>query len=144
MNCPACYFDNPTGMSFCGKCAAPLARACVACGFESPPDFAFCGKCGAPLGVSGVGSRVSGKTQPRVDTRPPTPDPLSYTPKHLADKILQSKSALEGEGREEVARLHALRGEPEEAVKQQRTALALYEKLGASGHAERLAREMGC
>jgi hypothetical protein len=24
MNCPACYFDNPRGMSFCGKCAAPL------------------------------------------------------------------------------------------------------------------------
>jgi adenylate cyclase len=29
--------------------------------------------------------------------RRPAPDPRSYTPKHLADKILQSKSALEGE-----------------------------------------------
>jgi class 3 adenylate cyclase len=29
--------------------------------------------------------------------RRPSPDPRSYTPKHLADKILQSKSALEGE-----------------------------------------------
>jgi class 3 adenylate cyclase/tetratricopeptide (TPR) repeat protein len=28
---------------------------------------------------------------------PPTPEPRSYTPKHLADKILQSRSALEGE-----------------------------------------------
>ena len=28
---------------------------------------------------------------------PPERDPRSYTPKHLADKILQSKSALEGE-----------------------------------------------
>ncbi len=28
---------------------------------------------------------------------PPTRDPRAYTPKHLADKILQSKSALEGE-----------------------------------------------
>ena len=28
---------------------------------------------------------------------PPARDPRSYTPKHLADKILQSKSALEGE-----------------------------------------------
>ena len=27
----------------------------------------------------------------------PTRDPHAYTPKHLADKILQSKSALEGE-----------------------------------------------
>ncbi|HME68685.1 MAG TPA: hypothetical protein VKM54_02320 [Myxococcota bacterium] len=30
-------------------------------------------------------------------SRRPAPDPRSYTPKHLADKILQSKSALEGE-----------------------------------------------
>ena len=30
-------------------------------------------------------------------SQPLRPDPLSYTPKHLADKILQSKSALEGE-----------------------------------------------
>ncbi len=29
--------------------------------------------------------------------RRPAPDPRSYTPKHLAEKILQSKSALEGE-----------------------------------------------
>ena len=28
---------------------------------------------------------------------PPARDPRDYTPKHLADKILQSKSALEGE-----------------------------------------------
>jgi class 3 adenylate cyclase/tetratricopeptide (TPR) repeat protein len=40
---------------------------------------------------------VSGETQARVDTLHPTPDPRSYTPKHLADKILQSKSAIEGE-----------------------------------------------
>ena len=36
-----------------------------------------------------------------ADTEPalrrPAPDPRSYTPKHLAEKILQSKSALEGE-----------------------------------------------
>jgi class 3 adenylate cyclase len=29
--------------------------------------------------------------------RRPAPDPRSYTPKHLAEKILQSRSALEGE-----------------------------------------------
>ncbi len=39
----------------------------------------FCLGCGTALDVS------------------PTPDPHRYTPKHLADKILQSKSALEGE-----------------------------------------------
>ena len=41
--------------------------------------------CRAALQVSGVRSQVS------------VPDPRSYTPKHLADTILQSKSALEGE-----------------------------------------------
>ena len=28
---------------------------------------------------------------------PPRPDPRAYTPKHLADEILRSKSAIEGE-----------------------------------------------
>src|SRR5438874_6028079 len=30
-------------------------------------------------------------------TEPPTPGPLAYTPAYLAEKILTSKSALEGE-----------------------------------------------
>ena len=34
---------------------------------------------------------------PAVGTPPPARDPRAYTPKHLAEKILQSKSALEGE-----------------------------------------------
>ena len=33
----------------------------------------------------------------RTIPSPPAREPLSYTPKHLADKILQSKSAIEGE-----------------------------------------------
>ena len=39
------------------------------------------------------------RTLPPPDTRRQTldPRPISYTPKHLAEKILQSKSALEGE-----------------------------------------------
>src|SRR5436309_2285422 len=36
-------------------------------------------------------------TPPRAHSHPSPPDPRSYTPKHLAEKILQSKSALEGE-----------------------------------------------
>ena len=38
-------------------------------------------------------SRLGAESPPS----PPERDPRSYTPKHLADKILQSKSALEGE-----------------------------------------------
>jgi hypothetical protein len=37
------------------------------------------------------------RTVPPTGTPPPTTDPRSYTPKHLAEKILTSRSALEGE-----------------------------------------------
>jgi hypothetical protein len=37
------------------------------------------------------------RTAPSTCIPPPQRDPRSYTPKHLAEKILQSKSALEGE-----------------------------------------------
>jgi len=94
MNCPACGFDNPSGMGFCGKCGGSLSGRCPHCSFDNPAGFDFCGQCGASLRVSGLGSRVSSRT---ADTQHPTPDPRSYTPKHLADKVLQSKSALEGE-----------------------------------------------
>jgi class 3 adenylate cyclase len=61
-----------------------VAMNCWACGFHNPDGFRFCGECGAELrGVGAKGSRPI--------------NPLSYTPKHLAEKILQSKSALEGE-----------------------------------------------
>jgi hypothetical protein len=84
MTCGACGFENPQGMKFCGECGRPLsvATACPRCGLESPPAFKFCGECGATLGSAPAGL---GRT------------PRHYTPKHLAEKILRSKSALEGE-----------------------------------------------
>ena len=44
-----------------------------------------------------IGEAAAAVTGPAVATSPPARSPLTYTPKHLADKILQSKSALEGE-----------------------------------------------
>ncbi|MFQ5946131.1 MAG: AAA family ATPase, partial [Anaerolineae bacterium] len=82
MQCPRCQHENPPGMKFCGECAAPLASVCPSCGATNPPDNKFCGQCAAPLGSP---------VQPRFAS------PESYTPKHLAEKILTSKSALEGE-----------------------------------------------
>jgi class 3 adenylate cyclase len=64
---------------------------CPSCGFENPPEFKYCGKCGAEL------SGMAEKTPLREATTIPAREPRDYTPKHLADKILQSKSALEGE-----------------------------------------------
>jgi len=94
--CRSCQFENPAGMRFCGQCGAPLALACPGCGAESPPGFRFCGQCGAALRPS----PAAAVTPPR----PPTPafaaSVQAYTPRHLAEKILSSRSALEGERRQ--------------------------------------------
>jgi len=47
----------------------------------------------APRAATAAPSHPAARTP--IQTTPP--DPRAYTPKHLADKILQSKSALEGE-----------------------------------------------
>ncbi len=66
-------------------CAAPLPLRCTGCGAEVPAAARFCPQCAHPVGAAA--------------TPPPPPlrDTRAYTPKHLADKILQSRSALEGE-----------------------------------------------
>jgi class 3 adenylate cyclase/tetratricopeptide (TPR) repeat protein len=84
MRCSQCGFENPEGLKFCGECGTAVRGGCPSCGFENPTGFKFCGECGTP--ITGV-----------VPTEPLERDPLAYTPKHLAEKILQSKSALEGE-----------------------------------------------
>ncbi len=84
MDCPSCGHGNRETARFCGECTAPLAREmeCPECGTANPAGQKFCDNCTHPLAAEGAA---------------PARDPLSYTPKHLADKILQSKSALEGE-----------------------------------------------
>ncbi|MFQ5514857.1 MAG: adenylate/guanylate cyclase domain-containing protein [Myxococcota bacterium] len=59
--------------------------SCPGCGNEAPPGSAFCNACGAKLG------------SPSASSAPAVRVPLDYTPKHLVDKILRSKTALEGE-----------------------------------------------
>ena len=44
-----------------------------------------------------IGATTASRTGAELPESPPERDPRAYTPKHLADKILQSKSALEGE-----------------------------------------------
>ena len=82
VKCSRCQAENPSGTRFCGQCGASLAAVCPSCGTSSSPDNKFCGQCGTPLDKP---------AQPRFAA------PESYTPKHLAEKILTSKSALEGE-----------------------------------------------
>jgi class 3 adenylate cyclase/tetratricopeptide (TPR) repeat protein len=85
MRCPACSFENVADASFCGECAAPLNSpgSCPKCGRANSPKQKFCNGCGQPV--------------MRSRDRAASPDPRSYTPKHLAEKILTSRSALEGE-----------------------------------------------
>ncbi|HWT82950.1 MAG TPA: adenylate/guanylate cyclase domain-containing protein, partial [Candidatus Methylomirabilis sp.] len=70
---------------FCGECGLSFASSCPSCGFQNEGSEKFCGGCGAPI----AGSRSA------ADTKLSSPE--SYTPKHLAEKILTSKSAMEGE-----------------------------------------------
>src|SRR5262245_18332850 len=111
MRCPRCQHENPADTSFCGQCGARLAAACSACGAGNPPTNRFCGKCGAPM------------TQEEPRHRFTSPE--AYTPKHLAEKILTSKSALEGERKQVTVLFADLKGsmelladrDPEEARK---------------------------
>jgi class 3 adenylate cyclase len=97
-------------MKFCGQCAAPLASTCPSCGAANPAENKFCGQCAAPL-----------PTTPT--TKFPAPD--SYTPKHLAERILTSRAALEGERKQVTVLFADLKGsmelladrDPEEARK---------------------------
>jgi len=110
MQCPRCQHENPDGMKFCGQCGAPLTSVCPSCGAANPPGNKFCGQCAAPL-ARGI--------EPRFDS------PESYTPKHLAEKILTSRSALEGERKQVTVLFADLKGsmelladrDPEEARK---------------------------
>jgi hypothetical protein len=90
MQCPRCGGDNPEGVKFCIECAAPLTRRCPQCGFANPPQAKFCGQCATSL---------SGLLPTTAASRHASPShtPLSYTPASLTEKILDAKTALEGE-----------------------------------------------
>ena len=98
MRCPSCGFENPGGMKFCGQCATPLTGPCPTCGFANPPGFAFCGQCATPL--TAAPSMVA-------------PSPQTYTPAHLAEKILTSKAALERERKQVTVLFADLKGSME-------------------------------
>jgi predicted ATPase/class 3 adenylate cyclase len=84
MRCAHCQHENPSGMKFCGECGARLDAPCPACRASNPPENKFCGECGAALFHAASSSTKF-------------ESPKSYTPKHLAEKILTSKGMLEGE-----------------------------------------------
>jgi class 3 adenylate cyclase len=93
MKCPRCRHENETGAKFCEECATPLARACGNCGRELSPSAKFCPGCAHPAGV--------------------TLEPAAYTPAHLAERILDSRAALEGERKQVTILFADLKGSME-------------------------------
>jgi class 3 adenylate cyclase len=97
MQCIHCAHPNPDDARFCNGCGQALELRCAACEQRNPPASRFCNACATPLGA----------TPPATPTAPATPaapghlgvgtDPRSYTPRHLADRILTQKAAIEGE-----------------------------------------------
>jgi len=81
--CLRCEHENPPDNTFCGACGGRLPSICPSCQLANPQGQSYCRDCGHALA--------------QVASAPSTPSPASYTPKHLAEKILTSRSALEGE-----------------------------------------------
>src|SRR6266403_1827626 len=78
MQCPTCRHDNPEGQKFCGECGARLTAVAPSAAATPTPSAPS-----TPPGPPAVSDRFA--------------SPAGYTPKHLAEKILTSKGALEGE-----------------------------------------------
>jgi class 3 adenylate cyclase len=114
MKCPRCQHENEAGAKFCEQCATPLARTCTNCGRQLSATAKFCPECAHPANPA-----APAPTAQRFIS------PESYTPKHLAEKILTSKSALEGERKQVTVLFADLKGsmelladrDPEEARK---------------------------
>src|SRR5437660_6156228 len=113
MQCPRCRAENREGRRFCSECGLSFASACLSCGFLNEGSEKFCGGCGRSLTLAPT------PVEPRFNS------PESYTPKHLAEKILTSKAALEGERKQVTVLFADLKGsmelladrDPEEARK---------------------------
>ena len=85
MKCPKCMFENPEGSKFCLECGGKIEIKCPHCNQVLPAEAKFCNECGRD---------IMKRTEPSLIDYS---QPQSYTPKHLADKILTTRSAIEGE-----------------------------------------------
>jgi class 3 adenylate cyclase/tetratricopeptide (TPR) repeat protein len=113
MQCPRCHAENREGRRFCGECGLSFATTCASCGFLNEGSEKFCGGCGRSLAPSPT------LAEPKFGS------PQAYTPRHIAEKILTSKAALEGERKQITVLFADLKGsmelladrDPEEARK---------------------------
>ena len=111
MYCVSCQHDNHPQARFCGACGETLSAVCEACAHANPPTNRFCDACGTAL-------KGRAAAQPRA-----------YTPAHLAQKILTTRSALEGERKQVTVLFCDLANSTELA--QQLGAEAMHDTLNA-------------
>ncbi len=100
MDCPRCHQENPPHAKFCLGCGARLTASCGRCGAELPESARFCPACGQAVAVVAP-----------PETRPTRAG--AQIPKHLAERILRSKAALEGERKQVTVLFADLKGSME-------------------------------
>ncbi|MGO8868566.1 MAG: adenylate/guanylate cyclase domain-containing protein, partial [Alphaproteobacteria bacterium] len=104
MKCPKCQHENRADAKFCEECAASLARVCANCGAQLSSTAKFCSECAHPAGQA---------ASPTASSSQRFSAPEVYTPKHLAEKILTSRTALEGERKQVTVLFADLKGSME-------------------------------
>src|SRR5262245_7677453 len=104
MQCPRCHHEGPADAAFCEECGTRLEVAYPACKEPNRVGAKFCRKCGHAMAEPDRGTRVSPST---------FSSPESYTPKHLAEKILTSRTALQGERKQVTVLFADLKGSME-------------------------------
>ena len=101
MLCIRCQHDNSPDAKFCNGCGARLELTCPQCRHSNPPGSRYCAQCA---------SQLSGPSLPSSSR---FGSPQAYTPKHLAEKILTSRNALEGERKQVTVLFADLKGSME-------------------------------
>ena len=94
MRCAKCGTEGILGKKFCAECGSPLSKRCSNCNSDNAPGAKFCADCGSAPSDGGTAAANNLTAEHLVRS------PRAHAPKHLVDKILQSKSALEGEGKQ--------------------------------------------
>ena len=104
MQCAKCGTINLDGAKFCEECGVRLTLSCPRCGTPALAGKKFCSECGTALAAPPFTSlpklpvASSQSSVPGIQSPIPNPQPpLSYTPSHLANRILSGKTTLEGE-----------------------------------------------